>query len=228
MSPLFTIFVLVVLAAIAIVGWVAAGRRREALAAFAARSGFSWFDGKDPLEIEVRYGAFSAIARGHSRHASNVFSGSRHGRQIVCFDYRYTTGSGKSQCTHCLSGALIGTVYLFPHLLVRPENFLDKVAEFVGMDDIDFESAEFSRKFFVKAEDRKFAFDLFHARAMEYLLAQPMPYTLEFLGEVMLVTNDRTWDPADFVAAIAHIEGLLDLTPEYLRRELQQDKPDLT
>lgn len=222
MGPFFTIIVLMALAAFAIAAWVAASRRREALAAFAATWGFTWHGGKDPLAIEVRYGEFSALARGHSRGASNVFNGCRNGRQIVCFDYRYKTGTGKNQTAHSFSGAVIGMGYTFPHLLVRPENFLDKMAELVGMNDIDFESAEFSRNFFVKSENRKFAFDLFHARAMEYLLAQPAPYTMEFSGEEMLITNDRTWDPAGFAAAVAHVEGLLDLMPEYLRRELKE------
>ncbi|MFA5206671.1 MAG: hypothetical protein WC708_19905 [Lentisphaeria bacterium] len=221
MGPFLTILVLMAFAAFAIAAWVAANRRQAALAEFAAAWGFTWHGGKDPFGIESRYGAFAALARGHSRGAANVFNGARHGRPVVCFDYRYKTGSGKNESTHSFSAALISMGWVFPHLLVRPENFLDKVAEFVGMDDIDFESAEFSRKFFVKSDNRKFAFDLFHARAMEYLLAQPAPYTLEFSGEAMLITNDRSWDPAGFAAAVAHVEGLLDLMPEYLRRELQ-------
>jgi hypothetical protein len=34
-----------------------------------------------------------------------------------------------------------------PTLLVRPEGLLDKLAGIVGVDDIDFESSEFSKRF---------------------------------------------------------------------------------
>ena len=38
------------------------------------------------------------------------------------------------------------------------------------LNDIDFESAEFSRKFVVRSPDKKFAYDFCNARMIEYLL----------------------------------------------------------
>jgi hypothetical protein len=102
---------------------------------------------------------------------------------------------------------------------------LDKLAEFAGFDDIDFESAEFSRAFYVKSTDRKFTFDLFHARAMEYMLAQPRRYALEFRGDTVLITDDSIWSPGEFEAAIAQVEGLLELMPEYLKQALKDGTP---
>jgi hypothetical protein len=221
MQPFFVIIILIVVAAIAVYAYYSSQQRKKVLAALAAAWGFSWDDG-DPFGIEDRYEAFHAIGRGHSRRAYDVFHGNRKGRAMVCFDYRYTTGSGKSQSTHHLSGTSIRYGYPFPNLVIRPEGFFDKVAEFVGFDDIDFESAEFSKAFYVKSDNRKFAFDLFHARAMEYMLAQPQRFAMEFRGDTMLITDDSTWSPKEFETAIAQVEGLLDLMPEYLRRSLQE------
>ena len=90
------------------------------------------------------------------------------------------------------------------------------------MDDIDFESAEFSRTFYVTSDNRKFAFDVFHARAMEYMLALPRRHSMQFIDGLVMVHDDRTWDPAEFDAAIRQAEGLVDLFPEYLRRALEE------
>lgn len=217
----FIIIILVVIAVIAIYSYYSSQQRKRDLSALAAAWGFSW-DDSDPFGIEIRYEAFHAIGRGHSQRAYNVFHGDRNGRAMVCFDYRYTTGSGKSQSTHHLSGTAIRHGYPFPNLVIRPEGFFDKLAEFVGFHDIDFESAEFSKAFHVKSDNRKFAFDLFHARAMEYMLAQPKRFAMEFRGDTMLVTSNSMWEPKEFETAIAQVEGLLDLMPDYLRRALKE------
>jgi hypothetical protein len=224
MNAFLVILILIAIAAFAIFRYVASQQRKKALSDLAASWGFSWY-GDDPFDISDKYDAFRAISRGHSCRAYDVFAGDRHGRQATCFDYRYTTGSGKSQSTHHLSGAFLCHGYPFPDLLVRPESFLDKLAEFAGFDDIDFESAEFSRAFYVKSTDRKFTFDLFHARAMEYMLAQPRRYALEFRGDTVLITDDSIWSPGEFEAAIAQVEGLLELMPEYLKQALKDGTP---
>jgi hypothetical protein len=221
MQAVFVIIILIVIAAIAIYAYYSSQQRKKELEALAAAWGFSW-DDSDPFGIDVGYEAFHAIGRGHSRRAYNVFHGDRNGRGMVCFDYRYTTGSGKSQSTHHLSGTFIRHKYPFPNLVIRPEGFFDKLAEFVGFDDIDFESAEFSKAFYVKSDNRKFAFDLLHARAMEYMLAQPQRFAMEFRGDTMLVSDGSTWSPKEFETAIAQVEGLLDLMPDYLRRSLKE------
>jgi hypothetical protein len=214
--------VVVAFIALLIYGWIASEQRRKALAALAASWGFRWEGGEDPFGIETRYSAFTALDRGHNRAASNVFHGTRNGREVICFDYKYVTGSGKNRTTHRLSGAILGLGVRTPSLLVRPEGFFDKLAELVGMDDIDFESAEFSRKFYVTSDDRKFAFDVFHARAMEYMLALPRTYSMQLVGGLALVHDDRTWGPERFDEAIRQVEGLIDLFPEYLRRALKE------
>jgi hypothetical protein len=221
MSPFFVVIILAVFAAIAVYAYVSSRRRKKELAALAAAWGFTW-DDDDPFDIEHRYDSFAALARGHSRHAYNVFHGRREGFDVICFDYRYRTGSGKHQSTHHLSGALLRFGYSFPYLRIRPEGLFDRVAEFVGFDDIDFESAEFSRAFYVKSSDRRFAFDVFHPKAMEYMLARPRRFAMEFRGDTMLVADDTTWEPGEFEAAIAQAGGLLELMPEYLRRGLKE------
>ncbi|MHC4201700.1 MAG: hypothetical protein ACYSU0_17070, partial [Planctomycetota bacterium] len=109
--------------------------------------------------------------RGHSRRARNVINGERDGSAVMIFDYRYTTGSGKNKSTHSRSVMIVEMPeQSFPELLIRREGFFDKIAAAVGFDDIDFESHEFSRKYYVKSRDKRFAYDVVDARMMEFLL----------------------------------------------------------
>jgi hypothetical protein len=92
--------------------------------------------------------------------------------------------------------------------------------EAVGLDDIDFELAEFSRAFYVKAGDRKWAFDVFPQATMEYLLGAPR-FTVEMGGPHVMVRKGSLHGPADHAAALAVAEGILDRLPGYLLRELK-------
>ena len=116
---------------------------------------------------------FELFGRGHGKKASNVLVGEEGGREAVAFDYQYTTGSGKNRTTYYHQAVVLGLPINAARLRTRSENIFDRVASWVGWDDIDFESDEFSRRYHVKCDDRRFAYDVLHARLIEYLLAQP-------------------------------------------------------
>ena len=74
---------------------------------------------------------------------------------LVAFDGKYdwrgqevdeTLWAGEQPMGEFSTIVVESDVVLEP-LFIRPERLFDKVKEFVGIDDIDFESAEFSRKF---------------------------------------------------------------------------------
>jgi hypothetical protein len=106
-------------------------------------------------------------------------------------------------------------------LFIRPEGFLDQVAEFIGFDDIDFESAEFSKRFLVKSPDRRWAYDVLHQKTMELMMAYPK-FTLDFQGsQIMAYQDNRMFSPGEFSAALKLITGILDNLPESVIRELK-------
>jgi hypothetical protein len=105
-------------------------------------------------------------------------------------------------------------------LRIRPESFFDKIGEFFGFDDIDFESTAFSNAFHVKAKDRRFAFDVLHQATMEFLLGAPR-FQIETAGPWISVWKTSRLDPAGFSDALGVAEGILDRLPEYLLRDLK-------
>lgn len=217
------ILFIVLMVAFVIAATIQASRRRKMLAQWATARGLCFSPEKD-YGFDFRHPIFDCFKQGNSRYAFNVCSGEFNGWEIEAFDYHYTTGSGKNRHTHLFSGAIVKAPFPLKPLSIRPEGFFDKMTEFFGMDDIDFESAEFSRKFFVKSSDRKWAYDVLHTRAMEFLLErQSGKYYIEFVDNEILVRRESTFcSGEDFDHAIDTGTQLLAMIPPYVRQQMEQ------
>lgn len=225
MPPVLIIVIFVALVIVlSIVGYLQAKKRREALQAFARGAGLSFDPGREH-GLEQRFPLHDCLRQGQDRYGLNVMEGTRGDRAVCAFDYHYVTYSTDSKGrrqrhTHWFSAVVLDSHLPLKHLAIRPEGFLDKVAEFVGIDDIDFELGEFSRRFYVKAPDRKWAFDVLHQKTMEFLLRYPK-FTVEIAGSWVLVRKSGRLSPEEFSRALAVAEGILDRLPKYLLRELK-------
>lgn len=189
--------------------------RRQKLAEVAQQLGLTYYPGS--CELHERYHYFELFQRGGSRRSYDLIAGRRNGIEVMLFDFSYVTGSGKNRTTHrrtaCISELL--TERSLPYVIIRPESFLDKLASAIGFNDIDFESVEFSKEFFVKGEDRRFAYDLVHPRMMEYLLAVGS-VCVEVANTAMLVHCDTRLSPAEWTGLLKKAEGFLNQIPERL------------
>jgi len=207
-------FIALVAAAI-VFGILKARQRREAMARLAKELSFEYYP-DDPWNLEDKYAMFELFGRGHSRRASNVICGDVDGRAVVAFDYQYTTGSGKNQSTHSCQALVMGLPILAAGLRMRSENLFDRVASWVGYEDIDFESDEFSRRYHVACDDRRFAYDILHARLIEYLLACGQAPDLEMKGPLM-VLFDSQGDAANVRRLLAIGREIVASIPDYVR-----------
>jgi hypothetical protein len=192
-------------------------QRRKKLEAFAKSQGWSFSSSKDKKFFN-QYPRFKCLRRGHSRYAYNLMQGSRDGRDITAFDYHYVTGHGKSRKVHNFSALVIQCLLTLKPLYLRPENIFDRVTDFFGYDDIDFESAEFSRQFFVKARDKRWAYDILHQRMIEYLLGAPKFHFQFDVRDIMVWRNER-FSEKDFDDAFLLIQGMLSRLPEYVKKQ---------
>lgn len=204
-------------------------KRREALAALAAELGLTFDPSRTP-GLDDEYPQFGVFRRGHSRAAYNTLRGSvsidGRGWPLRMGDYTYkiTTSNGKTTTTRTYNLSYLIAAVPFPavpDLSVRREGFMDKIAGALGFDDIDFESAEFSRKFFVKSTDRKFAYAVLHPRMMEFLLDGDPPSIELARGSVCIVDGTSRWDPARFRGRVDWMKSFFDLWPDYLTKELE-------
>ena len=169
---------------------------------------------------ERDFSGIKLFQKGHSRWGQCVVNGILHDCPVTLLDYQYTTGHGKNRSTHKAGVAILHCGFPTIPLQIRRENPLDKVGEFLGADDIDFESAEFSRKFFVKSADRKWAYDILHTRAMDYLLSAPA-VTIEFgFGEIAVYRNG--WcNPDKYETALDVAGNLRQLIPDFVIQQMK-------
>lgn len=204
-----------------------AHKRKKELTKWADDNGMT-FDAGSNYEFGDQYPNFSCLQQGSNRCAYNSMEGDWHGRRFQGFDYYYETYSTDSKGNrqtnkHYFSAVLLTSEIPLKPLTIRPSNFFDKVTQFMGFDDINFESAEFSRKFHVSGPDRRWAHDVLHARAMEYLLGREM-MTIEFGDDAVLVHNGSTFAAEQFGTAAETARGLLDQLPEYLKQNQRQSQ----
>lgn len=205
--------ILLVAAAFAIARHLAAERRRKELADYAAHRGLDFTP--EPGAIYSDYMAFEPFDRGHSRRAKNLIRGRTGNVEWSMFDYRYVTGSGKNRRAHHYGIVSAKIPLLLPRLTIRPEGVFDKIAGAIGFDDIDFESDDFSRRYWVKASDRKAAFDVIHPRMIEYLLEVPARHW-QIVGPTIVLARSGAYSTQELDTVAAMINGFVERLPDYL------------
>ena len=214
MEPLMIVGFIAIFAVVAIVAYLSALKRREAMMAVAAKLGLSFHPAKN-RDIARRYRFLDKLRRGSNRYAYNILSGRYQDHDVLLFDYHYKTGSGKNTHHHYFSFFILHLAASFPELVIGPEGFFSKIAQAVGYDDIDFESHEFSRKFCVRSPNKKFAYDVCHARMIEYLLSNS-DLTIEIEDNVLAISFSSRLAPDRIEPNLNRLIKVRSLMPDYL------------
>lgn len=205
----------------AIYAYYAAKKRREAMAKVAGQLGLR-YEPKDFSGKDITYSALALFNKGDSHKACNIMSGNKEGFYTDIFDYQYTTGSGKNRTTHSVSVCVFKVPERFQTLHIRPENFLDKIAGAIGFDDIDFESKEFSSRFYVKSNDRKFAYDIIHPGMMSFLLGFSNTPRIEITGPYCAFYYEARIAPEKYTGLYHFGREFYNKTPHYVREECRR------
>lgn len=217
---LFLLFAAIAIAA-GIFGAVAERRRRDALASAAARLRMSFSPDRDHT-LAKQFQWLDALAHGTNRYAQNVMAGVWRDHPATAFDYHYqvTTSNGKtSQTTHHHLAVFALTLPCpFPEIRIVPEDFGSRIAQALGWEDIDFESAEFSNAYVVRSKDRKFAYDVCHPRMMEFLLTH-RDLRIEIEGNTLATWSPGRLRPDSVEFALDRIASVRGLLPAYLFSE---------
>jgi len=215
---IFVLFVLLIVGG-AIWAAIAARKRREELFELSARLGLDFRPGED-YDLARRFGFLDKLAQGSNRYAFNMLSGNYRQNEVLVFDYHYETHStdhkGRRQTHHhYFSFFILLLPVSFPELKVTREGLLSKIAQAIGFDDIDFESAEFSRRFCVRSKDRKFAYDVCNAQMMEYFLAN-RDLSLEIEGPALALAFDTRLSAAEIEYNLQRLLEIRLRLPNYL------------
>ncbi len=195
-------------------------KRREAFQALADELGFTYSPERD-YGIAERYFFLNQLDNGENRYAQHIFRGVYDGLPVMFFEYHYETSTttskgGRSVHHHYLCVYLTEVPGPVPELTIRPEGVFSKVAQAFGYDDIDFESAEFSREFCVRSRDKRFAYDVCHPAAIEFLLKYPY-VAFEIEGNEMALVREYELRKLEVQANLVLLTRFRHLWPDYLR-----------
>lgn len=207
---------------IAIIAWVYNGimqeKRINALADLGRRLNLDFVAGEN-YGIADQFEFLKKLAQGDDRYAYNVLSGKYQNYDVLAFDYHYsvtTHDKNGSHTTHYrFSVFILQMPMIFPDLTVRHENFFLKVAEVFGYQDINFESAEFSKTFCVRCQDKKFAYDVCNAKMIEFLLAN-RDLSVEIENQVIALVFNSCLSVEQVELNLNRLTQIRSLMPDYL------------
>ena len=194
--------------------YAASDRRRKALRIWAEERGLAFYDGED-RSMHERFGHLECLDRTLNQYACHVMQGLWGGLAITAFDYHYLIGFRYIQRVRALSAMVAASPVVLKPLLIRREGALDRLGKAIGINGIDFESAEFSRTHHVTSTDPKWAYDVIHPRMMAFLM-EGQDYNIEFAPGHVIVWREELFTTEDFDDAVDFVRGILDLLPEYL------------
>jgi len=187
-------------------------KRTAALADACLQMGFD-FQPRIPKEQIPTLGSFHLFNVGRRRTGWNLMTGKADGAAVSVFDYRYTTGGGKSSHTWVQTVAVFSGVGGLPEFMLAPEHWWDKVGQALGLKDLDFEaSPEFSRNYQLKGPDESRIRAAFGADALGFF-AQTPGWSVEVKGDAIASYRHSSRPKAEempqFVSEVAAVRRAL-------------------
>jgi hypothetical protein len=186
------------------------------LQTLAGRLKFEDFNPNRDEGFAMGWGFLNWLAQGQERYAFNILRGTYHEQALFVFDYHYLTGSGKSREEHYCTLLMLVFKESFPQVSIGPESLRAKIAAALGVgNDIKFESAEFSRMFYVQSKDKKFAYDVCNPQMIEYLLAN-RGLQIEIQGPVILLAFEPQLPVGQIEFNLQRLIEIRSRLPDYL------------
>jgi hypothetical protein len=103
----------------------------------------------------------------------------------------------------------------FPRLTVRPQDIMGRIEGAFDSENIKFESAEFSKIYQVRCQDRKFGYDVCNPQMIDYLLSN-RGLDIEIQGPVISLAFRPQLPVTEIEFELQRIAQIRALLPDYL------------
>ena len=146
-----------------------AAERTQAMRQIATALGWAFYDSQSLASLPGWEQHF-LFSQGRGQQIYNMLAGDWNGVRAALFDYRYTTGHGRSTQTHHQTVAYFQSGKLrLPQFSLRPEGFGYKLIAALGYQDIDFPTHPvFSSKYLLRGPDEAAIRQTFNERVLTY------------------------------------------------------------
>ncbi|MCC3765010.1 hypothetical protein K3N28_18280 [Glycomyces sp. TRM65418] len=186
-------------------------RRMAYCAAWAAHHGFHYLP-SDPSVLAIsRQPPFTS---GSGREALDVFRGTFRETHLHCFQYRYRTSDGENTSTHDYQVVAISLPAMRPLLDIAHENSLSRRFD----KDLQFENQAFNDRFKIASPSPRFAYDVIHARTMEWMLADPRAHAIRwrFEGSWLMTFRKGPLNPEEVFYYADFLHQVLAQVPKHV------------
>lgn len=202
-------------------------KRTEALEAVAREMGLEFSATKDD-EVLAKIQVFSLFNKGHSRKMKNVMKAKTEIANLTIFDYKYTTGGGKSSHTHQHTVfAMDSDTLSLPRFTLRPEGLFDKIGAAIGFQDIDFDDhPEFSDSFVLKGDNEEAIRRFFDTEMLE-TFAQRKGIYVESAPRVLIYLRGGRKKPEQIQEFMDEANAVCSAFAKRLLRGQSPDSPSV-
>ncbi|HLP00281.1 MAG TPA: DUF3137 domain-containing protein, partial [Fimbriimonas sp.] len=106
----------------------------------------------------------------------------------------------------------------FPQLSLTREHFLNTVGKMLGAREVEVESEDFNKRYYVKTSDPKLTLDLLHPQMIETLLGQE-PFDWHFSGPFLMIAVLGKASGPEFEQRMRYIQDFLNGIPDYYKQD---------
>lgn len=219
---------LIVIAYLSVRGGRARSRRAKGLGSIAQRH--EWlFSATDVFGLGAY--DFSIFRAGNVRGFENTIWGHLKGTPFQFADYwnavEYSEDVPLSfrLSRQNLSVVIVRMNVYVPRVRVEPENVRTWLTDPHDTLDLHFESETFNRRFRTEADDRLFAYKLIVPSMMQWLMAMPSGYGVEFYKSALVVFAPRI-DPSETFTMVACAVGIRHRIPKLVWDDYEVSQED--
>lgn len=173
----------------------------RALALQQTATALGWtFTASPPLSIIPDLERHFLFSQGRAKTIINMLSGEVQGARAALFDYKYTTGYGRSTQVHQQTVVYFQAGKLnLPQFSLRPEGLAYKLMTAFGYNDIDFPShPTFSAKYLLRGPDEPAIRQAYNDRVLAYFDNQ-LKLWVDGAGQELFVYQLNTTVPSENV-----------------------------
>ncbi|BAY35567.1 hypothetical protein NIES2107_74790 (plasmid) [Nostoc carneum NIES-2107] len=162
-------------------------RRTEALRQVASTLALDFLESDKMLEHEDFF-KFPLFHRGSSLEIRNILRKRSAAGEAILFDHEFQQGSGENSSQYSQTVAAFHISHQnLPEFSLRPENVFDKIGEFFGHQDIDFESyQEFSKSYRLQGQLEPAIRETFNFHVLQFF-SHNSGWWLEGKGEWLVI-----------------------------------------
>ncbi|MDQ3142798.1 MAG: hypothetical protein M3Q56_11195 [Bacteroidota bacterium] len=168
------------------------------------------FDQEDKFGLRQQLNEFGLFKKGGQKKVKNILSKEDIIENEYIFDYQYSIQANNNRITYKQTVVFFDSKHLsLPHFQLKPENFMDKILSWIGIEDINFlEYPVFSEKFKLTGEYQTIIREYFQKDVIDLLSTQKSFY-MEGMNYYLIMYDKNNLLHPSLLPAFHHLAKMI-------------------